>query len=278
MQTTKMKMHKKLLILLSIFTFLLLPITQGKATNVNNNRGYSIIIEDDADLLTQSEEQQLRKQMIPLTEFGYVMFKTTNTANGTGTSLRYIQNYYYSKLGNKSGVAFYIDMDKRQVCACATGGLDRVLTSGKCDTIMDNVYRYATKKDYYECAKQTFMQMNNLLNGEKIAESMKYICNGIIAIMLSLFISYVFYLLISKNKKVNNKELINECKIFLEHSEIAVAKTGTHSVYSPVSDSSSGGGSSGGGGRRSEVAFLAVEEATDFKNKILTIYKIYVNI
>ena len=93
--------------------------------------------------------------------------------------------------------------------------------------------------------------MNNLLNGEKIAESMKYICNSIIAIMLSLFASYGFYLLISKNKKATNKELINECKTNLEHSDISVAKTGTHSVYSPVSDSSSSGGSGfSGGGRR----------------------------
>ena len=186
--------------------------------------------------------------MAALTEFGYVMFKTTNI-NHDSTPLRYIQNYYYSKLGNRSGVAFYIDMYKREVCACATGGLDKVITSSKCNTIMDNVYRYATKKDYYECAVQTFSQMNNLLNGERIAESMKYICNGIIAVMLSLFASYGIYRVISKNKKASSKELINECVISLEHSEIEVKKTGTHREYSPVSDSSSGG-SSGGGGRR----------------------------
>ena len=93
--------------------------------------------------------------------------------------------------------------------------------------------------------------MNNLLNGEKIAESMKYISNGIIAVMVSLFVSYGLSMLISGNRKATNKELIDECKTFLEHSDIGVAKTGTHSEYSPVSDSSSsGGGSSGGGGRR----------------------------
>ena len=246
-------MHRKILIGLIVFFIILVPFSQIKATRISIDEaksGPKIIIEDDADLLTDSEEQQLVSQMMPLTEFGYVMFKTTNTVNSTGTSLRYIQNYYYSKLGNKSGVAFYIDMNKRQVCACATGGLDKVITSSKCDTIMDNVYTYARKGNYYECAVKTFSQMNNLLNGEKIAESMKYICNGILAIMISLFASYGFIRLVSNNKKVSNKELIDECNIFLEHSEIEVKKTGTHSEYSPVSDSSSGGGSSGGGGRR----------------------------
>ena len=245
-------MHKRILAMLLVICIFLMPITQVNATNTNNNgtnKEYSIIIEDDANLLTAEEEQNLRNQVAPLTEFGYVMFKTTSTLNST-SSLRYIQNYYYSKLGNKSGVAFYIDMDKRQVCACATGGLDRIITSSKCDTIMDNVYTYARKGNYYECAVQTFSQMNNLLNGEKIAESMKYICNGILSIMISLFLGYGFIMMSSKNKKVSNRELINECKTYLEHSEISVAKTGTHSEYSPVSDSSSGGGSSGGGRRR----------------------------
>lgn len=243
-------MHKRLIILF-IFILAFMPVIKVNASNVQDNytkNEYTIIIEDDADLLTPAEEQKLKKQMAVLTEFGYVMFKTTNTANGTGTPLRYIQNYYYSKLGNKSGVAFYIDMKKREVCACATGGLDKIITSSKCDTIMDNVYRYATRKEYFECAKETFIQMNRVLNGEKIAESMKYYCNGIIAVMISLFISYGFYIMISKNRRASNKELIDECKIYLDHTDIEVRKTGSHSVYSPVESSS--GGSSGGGGRR----------------------------
>ena len=39
-------------------------------------------------------------------------------------------------------------MNKRQICACATGGLDRIITSSKCDTIMDNVYKYAPEGEY----------------------------------------------------------------------------------------------------------------------------------
>lgn len=266
-------MLKKMAILI-VFIFTFIPVQQVQADNIKNNNDvkneYAIIIEDDANLLNTSEEKKLINQMQVLTKFGYVMLKTTSTKNTT-SSLDYIKNYYYSKLGNKSGVAFYIDMNKRQVCACATGGLDKIITNGKCDTIMDNVYKYAKKGDYYECSRQTFLQMNKLLNGEKIAESMKYICNAIIAIMLSLFACYGFYILIIVNKKATNNELIEECEISLEHSEISVEKTGTHSEYSPVSDSSSSGGGFSGGGRRSaEEDSLEVGEVTAFKSKNLT--------
>ena len=110
--------------------------------------------------------------------------------------------------------------------------------------------------------------MNELLNGRKIQESMKYICNAILALMLSLFATYGLYNLLVGNKKVSHKEIISECDFSIQHSYIDVALTGSHRVYSPQSDSSS---SSGGrrwpvvGGRRSAaVDSLVVEEVTDF--------------
>ncbi len=230
-------------ILLIILLLLILP-TNSKASNT----GYKIIIEDDADLLPYNEEIELKAQMIGLTEFGNVVFKTTNTSTGSVKPLKYIQNYYYKILGNESGVAFYIDMNSRQICACATGGLDKIITSGKCDMITDNVYKYASNGNYYECAKEAFTQMNTLLNGGKIAESMKYICNAFVAVMLSLLITYGVYIKACKNKKASANELTDECEVSFEHTPIKVALTGEHKVYSPVSSSS--GGSSGGGGRR----------------------------
>ena len=245
-------MHKKrLFVLLMFFILLLISVTQVKATNLNDENKYadtSIIIEDDANLLTKEEKYQLKQKMAVLSEYGYVMFKTTNIA-GSGNSLKYIQDYYYSKLQNNSGVAFYIDMNNRQVCACATGGLDKIITGSKCDTIMDNVYVYARKGNYYECAKETFSQMDKLLKGKKIEESMKYICNAFLSVMISLFTSYGIFMMMSRNKKASKDDLINECDVTLEHSDIMVKKTGSHRVYSPISDSgSSGGGSFGGGG------------------------------
>ncbi len=251
-------MLKKTVIMFLII-IISLPFTNVYAVENNTSSNYTIIIEDDANLLKENEKKELKTKMSELLEFGNVMFKTTSTSNNY-SSLRYIQNYYYSKFKNQSGVAFYIDMNNRQICACATGGLDKTLTSAKCDIIMDNVYTYARRGDYFGCAKETFLQMDNLLNGRKIAESMKYISNSILAIMLSLFTSYGIYILLSNNKKASKNDIIEECEVFLEHTPISVEKTGTHREYSPISDSSSSGGSFGGGRTEAVADFLEVEE------------------
>ena len=241
-------MLKKIVALFIIILTLLFPLTKVFAIDTDSYNGYVIIIEDDANLLKENEKKDLKEKMSKLLEYGNVMFKTTSTSDNY-SSLRYIQNYYYSKFKNQSGVAFYIDMNNRQICACATGGLDKTITSAKCDTIMDNVYTYARRGDYYGCALETFSQMDNLLNGRKIAESMKYICNGILSVMISLFASYGIYIMLTNTKKASQNDIIDECEVFLEHTPIIVEKTGTHRVYSPISDSSSSGGSSGGGRR-----------------------------
>lgn len=240
-------MLKKVLIFL--FTIIICTLCNDvNATEIENinNSQYKVIIEDEADLLTESEEEELKRKMVPLTEYGNVLFKTTIAPNSTD-SLRFIKNYYYSILKNDKGVAFYIDMSARQVCACATGGLDSIITTSKCNTIMDNVYMYARKSQYLKCAEKTFDEMSTLLEGGRIAEKMKYFCNGIISIMMGLFATFGFYMIYATNRKATRKDLIGECEVKLNYSPINVVKTGSHSVYSPISDDSSYGGSSGGG-------------------------------
>ncbi len=240
-------MRNKLLALFLIFAQLFLLGTVSSATDEKTN--YNIVVEDNANLLSEDEIKLLKTNMIPLTEFGNVMFITTDSSTVVGNSLKYVQRYYYSKFGNNNGVAFYIDMNGRQICACATGSLDDIITNGKCDTIMDNVYIYARNGRYFDCAKEVFVQMNTLLSGGKISESMKYICNGIVSIMLSLFLVYGLFILIIRNKKASKKELISECDIYFSNSPITVVKNGQRREYSPRSSSSSGGSSHHSSGR-----------------------------
>ena len=47
---------------------------------------------------------------------------------------------------------------------------------------------------------------------------MKYICNGIVAVMLSLFIVYGLFVLITSSKGASKKELIDECDVAFNHS------------------------------------------------------------
>lgn len=216
-------------------------------TQENSNNTSLVVIEDDANLLTEYQEEELRKEMNVLTEYGIVLFKTTDFSIDT-RPLKYIQSYFYSKFGNKAGVAFYIDMSSRELCVTATsaGGLDKIITSAKCNIITDNIYRYASSGNYYKCASEAYKQMNQLLSGGKIAETMKHVCNAILSIMLSLFFTYGVFLIIMGNKKATHKEIVGECEVKFKHGSVEVIKKGSHRVYSPRSTSSSGGGGSSG--------------------------------
>lgn len=213
---------------------------------LNNETNYELVIEDDADLLTESEEKKLYGNMLNLTKYGNIIFKSINKNTYYSTD-EYAKSFYNNRYGSKSGTVFLIDMSKRKIYVFSNGGNYNIITNSKAETITDNIYKLATKKEYYECAKQAFEQINTLLEGGKIAEPMKYISNIVIALMISLLINFAIFKIATKNRKASNSELIKECEKMLEHTEPEVNKTGSHRVYSPIDHGSSGGG--GGGGR-----------------------------
>lgn len=257
-------MHKKL------FTIVCLVIT-FLSVFVSSSFAYEnkIIIEDDANLLSSSEEEDLYELMEKISEFGSVMLKTIDI-NSSSTRY-YAENYYYNQIGNESGVLFLIDMDNREIYIASSGTMYNTITKSKADSITDNVYRYATRSDYYQCAEEAFKEVFSLLNGKKIAEPMKVICNIILAFMFALLINYGIFKIASKVKKTSGKEILEGAEGYFENEGSTACKTGQHKEYSPQSSgsSSSGGGFSGGGRWRRPEVSLEEAEATD-SNSILT--------
>lgn len=229
-------MHKKLIFLLILLLFPLKTLA------------YNTIIEDDADLLTNNEEEKLYEIMNESIEYGNIVFKTISYNSSSAES--YARNYYHSLYGTESGTIFLIDMDNRDLYIFSYGKNYSYITSSKANIIADNVYRYATKGEYFKCASKTFKQINTVLSGGKISEPMKYISNAIISLILASFLGFIYVLETSRMKKsIKNFDVQEEFRVY----SIDVKKTGTHRVYSPPSSSSGGGssssgGSSGGGG------------------------------
>lgn len=209
---------------------------------------FKLIIEDDANLLTESEIKDLKEKMMPLLEYGNIAFKSISV-NERGTTDNYADYYYHSKFNKESGSLFLIDMDKRNIYIFSDGYNYKVITKNKAYIITDNVYTYASRKDYYKCAFDAFDQMNDLLEGRKILEPMRYISNILISITVGSFIAFYIAIKMTQIKKVQDVELLKCINSHLILSNIDANAIGSHRVYSPVSDGgSSGGGSSGGGG------------------------------
>lgn len=236
-----------LLALLSIFliTNVYAEEYEGENTVIDNGT-YKIIINDYAELLTDEEEQQLINDMIPLTEYGHIAFETINE-NYTSTA-NYAREKYHSMFGTESGSLFLIDMDNRYIYIFSDGNNYKYITNSKADIITDNIYTYATRGEYYECASMAYSQMYTVLSGGKIAEPMRYISNIIISIVIAFYINIIIVMSKAKIPPASFMEILNSCNISFAATNITAEKSGTHRVYSPPSSSGGSGGGGGGGG------------------------------
>lgn len=254
-----MKLNKiKLLVLL--FALFCINVTNVDAltleTYTNEETKFQVILEDDAELLSNLELENLKNEMIPLTKYGNVIFKTIEY--NTTTTEKYARNYYYTNFKYESGTLFLIDMDNRYIYVFSDGDNYNVITEEKALIITDNSYTYASDEEYYECASKAFSQIHTLLIGGKIEEPMRYISNLFISITLSAFFSFFLVVVNTKTRKIKNKEILDKCNISFVATNIKARKVGVTKLYEPrksFSSSSSGdysdwdsSSSDGGGG------------------------------
>ncbi len=213
----------------------------------NETSGYEIMVDDEADLLTYSEEKQLVDAMKDCSDYGFILFVSTDTNNFYSVD-DYAEDYYRSRIPDENGVMLLIDMDKRKICVYSEGALQNVVTSSKANIITDNIYTYASDGDYYTTARIGFEQIAAVLGGRGIAQPMKYISNACLAILISLIINYFFARSVSKKVKPSDHQIMDSINSRFAFSNPAANHTNTTKTYSPRSSSSGGGGRSGGGG------------------------------
>ncbi len=175
---------------------------------------YTVVIQDDADLLSAQEELELREVMEKIRPYGHVLFWTTKESGSGGVKGK-ARSWYRKQVGGSSGVLFLIDMKERQICIWSNGEILKTVTSAEGDNITDNVYRYASKRQYYECAAEAFTQVYRLLTGQGIARPMKLICNlllsaALAALIVSLILKGYEYDAVSGKKWKKRREGLEE--------------------------------------------------------------------
>lgn len=214
-----------------------------KTVYTNPSTGYTAVIRDEADLLSASEEAQLLETMKPITQKGHVLF-ISNTDSYSGTTNAFAKSVLHDTFAFESATLFLVDMHKRQLYVFSYGDLWDVITNRKAETITDNVYRMASKGDYYSCAKKVFEQENALLRGARIAEPMRYITDALLALYASCLITFLIVRSRTKVRKSSRKELLTFMDKTVVAGPIEVTYKGQTRTYSPRTSSSSSGGSS----------------------------------
>lgn len=202
------------------------------------------MLEDDAGLLTEEETEELLPVMENITSYGNVAFKTI--WENFDSADNYARSCFRSLFGQENGTLFLIDMDNRELWIFSDGAMYKTITKDNANTITDNVYRYASREKYGECAIEAFSQILSLLQGERIARPMKYISNAMLAVVMALLLNFGIVCFLTRIKKPADRELLQK----METAFSATSATATFRYETKVYDSQSSG-SSGRSGRRS---------------------------
>lgn len=239
-----------LLLVLSIFivTFAALPVKALDSGFVytNPDTGYSVYFDDEQDLLSDSEEDSLLEDMIPLTAYGNVGF--ISCENLSESTQQYSARRYSNLFGTDSGAVLVIDMGNRVLFIKNNGAISKIVTNAYSNTITDNIYRYASNGDFYTTASTAYKQIYTLMEGGKIAQPMRIICAALLALILGLLINYLLLRAVTKPRQAAMGEIIDAADVDFRLRNPGAQFISKSKVYSPVRSSGGGGGSRGGGG------------------------------
>ena len=224
-----------------LLILLLIPCFAGaeKLTKTNEETGYIAVIDDGALLLDAAEYSDVMNTMMGITGYCNVGLYTY-----AGESRAYVGDKaeeWANRTFTGHCTMFVIDMTTRQIMIASTDDVKKTITQSKGNIIVDNVYTYASDKQYARCAMTAFNQMLRVFNGGTVSGPMKYISNALLAMVVALLLAY---LLISARHE-------QEVKVSLP--EIITATAGVGAVIGAKKlsrkvhhSSSSGGGSHGG--------------------------------
>ena len=208
-----------------------------------------ILIEDNAGLFSEDQKALLKEHWSGIQEIPDAAIVTSNSPGGSTSS--FAENYAISHYGNSPAVIFVIDMRNREIYIYSNGSALNALSKADARAITDNIYKLASKGDYYSCADKAFTQIAARFRGEAIARPVKHITNAMIALLLSIIINYCIVVFSRSSKKqktaVDSEGRVLRASVlpgvFVSDPVLIKSERHYHS-----SGSSGGGGGGGGGG------------------------------
>ena len=197
-----------LLAVVLVFVFIMPAFADGEAVlKYTADNGNMVVIDDSAELLTEGERELLLENMKAVTEYGHAAFVTINENDISAE--KYARNRYYKLFGEQSGTLFLIDMDNRMIQFYSDGKSAKSINNTKSNEIADNIYKYASKEKYFECANEAFNQVLVVLQGGRLSTPMKHVTNALMAVCLGLLLNFLF-VAFNRMRKVSIKKIDKE--------------------------------------------------------------------
>lgn len=235
---------------------------------------------DFANLLTETEEEQLYNQVITYIEnTNYDLALVTINENNKYSAMEYADDFFdYNDFGinsSRDGLLILIDMDTREIWVSTSGQAIKMYSDLRIDNIIDAGFNYLKNSKYYDCLSHMIDKMDYYFNlgvpsgnldmqideegnpyyVKKIPYLMIFIISGAVCTIISLIL---YFKTSSKIKKQNTVTYINpNLSNLIKNDQFLTTHTSRIRIES--SSSSGGGGSSfhssssgrshGGGGR-----------------------------
>lgn len=224
--------------------FLMLPVTVDAQTN-------NIYIFDDADILTYDEELKLQEYLGTLDDDMNYLVATSDTSDygsDTDSKLRYYYTSVYSS--SDDGIAFMVDMDNREIYISGYGKAKQLIKNDDALDITDNVYRYASRGDYYDCIQKAYSQADVIVNKGFILRPMRIIVSLLLAILVGFLFTFIWAVFERSSKNIPDEtaQILMAGATIAATAAIYDTRKTRRSSDSGSNFSSGGGGFSGGGG------------------------------
>ena len=120
----------------------------------------TMYVYDQADLLTEKEEEKLQDYAEIMKEVWEMNFLIVTTDDAQGkSSMEYADDFYDAQFPEESeidGVVYLIDMDHREIYLSTSGIAIRYLTDERIDIILDTAFEHVAEGDYYGTFKAFF--------------------------------------------------------------------------------------------------------------------------
>lgn len=208
-----------------------------------------VTVLDEAGILSDEEIQKLAEDMLPITAYFPVAFISTEDTEGRG-AVNYSLMRYNALFDAKGGILFLIEFDTqdgdgRQIYLRVSDKSDK-LTVNLCNTIADNIFRYARDGQYYECASKGFFQMNEVLSSRSVPQPMKHMSNLLLAIVLSLLLVFA---IANAKTRIKRPDMVYQLDKNIKR-DLRFANGSSRLIRTRryLRQESSGGGGGGGGG------------------------------
>lgn len=124
---------------------------------------------DEADLLSDDEEEQLSLQIQKLSDTYDMNFVVLTIDDAEGkTATEYADDFYidkgYTVNDRKGGAIYLVDMDNREVRVEANQDMQYYLTDKRADEVIDAGYDDVKNGDYYDCFENMLDQTVQFLD------------------------------------------------------------------------------------------------------------------